>query len=103
MRGVKDTHPTKRIYHTFNPFSALLLQTGLETGPHPAGGRHSGARKTDCNRGLAHHGSEPGETLSELSSSVEPGGVVAPGAECGLDGLAGEHLFAHWASGDRDG
>ena len=66
---------------------------GLETGLHPAGGCHSGTRKTDCNRGLAHHESEPAETLSELSSGVESGGVVDPGIECGLDGLFGKHLF----------
>ena len=36
---------------------------GLETGPYPASRRHSGARKTDRNSGLAHHVSEPGETF----------------------------------------
>ena len=50
---------------------------------------------------LAHHGLEPGGAFSELSSGVEPDGVVAPGAECGLDGLAGVDLFAYGASGDR--
>ena len=43
------------------------------------------------------------EDISELSSGIEPGGVVAPGIECGLDGVAGEHLFANWPSGDRHG
>ena len=72
---------------------ALILLVGAMLTP----------RKRIVTAVLRIKGLSPGGALSELSSSVEPGGMVAPCAELGLDGLAGEHLFAHWASGDRHG
>ena len=98
MLTLPDEYNT--LFTHFQPFFskrvwklALILLVGAMLAPE----------KRTVTAVLAHHGLEPGGALSELSSSVEPVGVVAPGAECGLDGLAGEHLFAHWASGDRHG
>ena len=80
----------------------LLFETCLEAGNGFGDWSNSSSRQTHSDSHTADHGFEPGTAFSELSSGVEPGGLVQLGVECGLVAFVAQNLSTDWASGNRD-